>query len=467
MAPVAAEDCRPDHWSVAGRWPGVIIGGGPAGLAVASRTAGALIIEAEPHLGGRILSAAALSWLVGTPEQEAAGFFDSPEQAAKDWPALTGSEPTETTLRFLDDQGALRDELVSMGLSLQPPSADPILRLPRIHGLEGGGIALARALEDSLQPDTELRLGLRAGRVVSCQRRVVGVMAAGQMFGADEVVVASGGYASNAELIPTPSEAQGDSWRAATTEGADGQAVLWAQGAGWGLADLDHMGWQRDLSALQAEDGSLLGYAGLGSFGGVTPLIWVNEAGERFTDEAGTHSLALSTPYRAHAPVRAIITWEHLRALLGPDSAHLLEQALDAEERAWCASGSEELASKAGIAAGGLQQTLATVASIRAGELEDAHGRHRSTLPDLSAAELCAFVPGQVANKTFGGLAVDQDGRVLDEQGLVVEGLWAVGEAAGMAAPGMGGRSGFDGSISAVLWSGWRTGDALVADQGP
>jgi predicted oxidoreductase len=55
------------------------------------------------------------------------------------------------------------------------------------------------------------------------------------------------------------------------------------------------------------------------------------------------------------------------------------------------------------------------------------------------------------------------DGQVLDGSGEVVEGLYAVGEAAGMYVPGFAGRSGIDGSLSAVVWSGWRTADVIEA----
>ena len=83
----------------------------------------------------------------------------------------------------------------------------------------------------------------------------------------------------------------------------------------------------------------------------------------------------------------------------------------------------------------------------------------------MLAGELCAFQPGQTAGKTFGGIAVDEDGRALDAAGAVVDGLWVVGEAAGMAAPGLGGSSGFDGSLTAVVWSGWRAGAAIRAER--
>ena len=89
--------------------------------------------------------------------------------------------------------------------------------------------------------------------------------------------------------------------------------------------------------------------------------------------------------------------------------------------------------------------------------------RRADTLPDLEDGGVCAIQPGRVAAKTFGGLAVDDGGRVLDAKGAVVPGLYAVGEAAGMLAPGWAGPHGVDGSLSAVVWSGWRLGEALAA----
>jgi len=61
---------------------------------------------------------------------------------------------------------------------------------------------------------------------------------------------------------------------------------------------------------------------------------------------------------------------------------------------------------------------------------------------------------------------VDDQGRVLDAGGEPVRGLWAVGEAAGMGVPGMGGAWGFDGALSAVVWSGWRAAAAIREETG-
>ena len=79
-----------------------------------------------------------------------------------------------------------------------------------------------------------------------------------------------------------------------------------------------------------------------------------------------------------------------------------------------------------------------------------------------SGRALCGFLPARIGEKSYGGVDVDLDGRVLDAAGQPITGLYAVGEAAGMGAPGMGGLTGFDGSIGAVVWSGWRVGDALT-----
>jgi predicted oxidoreductase len=58
-------------------------------------------------------------------------------------------------------------------------------------------------------------------------------------------------------------------------------------------------------------------------------------------------------------------------------------------------------------------------------------------------------------------LAIDDEGGVLDAEGHHVNGLWAVGEAAGMLAPGVGGDSGWVGSLTAVVWSDWRVGHSI------
>ncbi|MFT5587018.1 MAG: putative oxidoreductase, partial [Cognaticolwellia sp.] len=75
----------------------------------------------------------------------------------------------------------------------------------------------------------------------------------------------------------------------------------------------------------------------------------------------------------------------------------------------------------------------------------------------------CAYPPGLTAVKGYGGLLVDDQQRVLDAGGTPVPGLYAAGEASGMAVPGMGGLYGFDGSLSAVVWSGWRAAESINA----
>jgi len=98
-----------------------------------------------------------------------------------------------------------------------------------------------------------------------------------------------------------------------------------------------------------------------------------------------------------------------------------------------------------------------------------AHGRWTLASfaqPAFGEGVPCAFMSGQRAEKSFGGLAVDDEGGVLDADGERVEGLWAVGEAAGMLAPGVGGTSGWDGSLTAVVWSGWRVGASIQQRQG-
>jgi fumarate reductase flavoprotein subunit len=447
---------EPDGW-----WPVIIVGAGPAGMAVAAELPGALMLERDSRVGGAILYSEAITFLVDTPEQATIGFEDSPEQAAADWPQLTGSQPTEQTLRFFEDSRAVRDRMVDLGISFGEPMDDPVLRRLRSHRVDGGGAALVAALEQAVPAEVELWLDSEVGDLWIEDGRVQGVTVGDLLLAADAVVIASGGYATNAELILAPAENFDDAWQASGSGGA-GQARIWAEAEGLRTAELDHMAWSRDLMAFMDAGGSLVAWENLQLFGGQPPFIMVGPAGERFVDESRTTSAALSTPYREHLPVWGVAARDDLERLLSEDGLVALGQALESGERILCAEASDALVAGLGLDPQGFGDTLEQVAMVRGGVMEDPYHRPGTSMPDLAQGELCGFKLGQIAIKCFGGLDVDEHGRVLASSGDPVEGLYAVGEAAGMAAPGMGGRSGFDGSISAVLWGAWRVGAELA-----
>ncbi len=67
------------------------------------------------------------------------------------------------------------------------------------------------------------------------------------------------------------------------------------------------------------------------------------------------------------------------------------------------------------------------------------------------------------AAKAFGGAELDASGRVLDENGEIIEGLWAAGEAAGMLGTEAVSQ-GFSGSVTACYLTGQVAGQHAAAE---
>lgn len=439
--------------------PVYVIGAGPAGLAVAAEV-DAVVFEAQDHVGGDIPETPLLYFLVGVPEQEEVHFDDSVAQAASDWPALTGAEATSDTLAWLEALPTVRDRLVDLGFSFVIFQADPILHRKRYFSATGDSPWLPTALQDHLRPGSEVRLSTWVDRVVVEDHRVTGLEVGGQVLPAGHVVVATGGYGTRSDLL-APLLAGGEVWVPAVDGyGGNGFAIDQARSGAWGEGSMSSVGWFRDFVPLQDSDVTLVGIPGLAS-----SWIWVDADGDRFVDEYQTWSMSLNTALAAHQPAWALVTRDTLLDRAPPDSVPDLEAAMAAGTSIVCAPTASDLALALALDGDGLARTLEHVEACRIGAQVDDLGRSGSTFPALEG-DLCAFIPARTAGKTFGGVSVSADGQVLAADGRPIVGLWSVGEAAGMAMPGLGGQNGFDGSITAVLWSAWRVGAAIQASRG-
>lgn len=433
----------------------IVIGAGPAGLAVAADLGAALVLEADDAVGGRARWSGGFLFLVGTEEQAAAGLDDGPDAALADWEALTGAPPTDATRAFLAATDAVRDRLVGMGLTLALARRDPLTGRNREHGPEGGGPALVAALAEALPDTVEVRLSTPVRGLVLLDGRAAGVLTDDGWIGADTVVIATGGFVDRADLVALHSGWADGGWRMGEPTLADGAALDWAAAGGLGTGNLDAIGTYRDLLGVPGADGDAIRV----SPGPNPPWVWVDATGGRFVDETATWSLVLAGLSTARPNVWGVTTYEALVARVAVEDQPFLVQG-DAFR---CASDWDALADAIAVDAAGLRATLEQATDVSARVSADPWGRAPSTLPRLDGTP-CAFRPGRIGAKNFGGLAVDDDGRVQDLDGVPVFGLWAVGEAAGMGVPGLGGAWGFDGSLSAVVWSGWRTAAAIRAD---
>lgn len=429
----------------------IIIGAGPAGLAAAMDLGDALVLESASQVGGRALWAGGFLFLVGTEEQEAAGIFDTPDLAITEWETLTGDAATPQTIEFLHATDGIRDRLVDMGQTFEIAREDPYFGHYREHGPEGGGVGLVQTLVDHLPSGVTIELDTPVRGLVFVDGVAAGVRTDEGWLRSDTVIVASGGFADRADLIALHSGWEEGSWRLGDPTVATGSALDFAAESGLGTADLGAIGSYRDLIGVAGDDGQAIELRASRA-----PWVWVDSTGTRFVDESATWSLVLGSLANARSDVWAIGTHQGIAAVVDAEDQPFLVEG-DAFR---CASDWAGLAASIGVDPEALTATMAEVDAIIAGEATDPLGRGRSGFGSF-VGNPCAFRPGHVAAKNFGGLAVDPDGRALDLVGATVPGLWAVGEAAGMGIPGLGGAWGFDGSLAAVLWSGWRAADAI------
>ncbi len=457
--PDYGDDAFPDEDTAddaGGIGPIVIIGAGVAGLATAGALGEGILLDQDSVVGGRALWSGGLMHFVGIPDQEEVGVTDSPAIAATEWETLTGWPPTEGTLRYLEDSAATHQRLLDLGLKYGMLAREPLTGIQRLLTLQGEGPALVAALAAEVPAAVDIRLETSVEGLLWQDGAVVGVVTGDGEVAARAVVIASGGYAG--ELARLAEVAEGEFWEP-SSRGGSGDALDWAETDQLGLANLPNIGWLHRHIGVPMADGKLIGF----TYDTAAPWIWVDEQAARFIDETNVESVTLTGPLRKAGSVWAIGPKDEVFAALDAAVSVTAEAAVAADSTLRCRGDVETLAELLSLDADALAATLTEVAGFQTGHQTDPLGRASDTFVPYSG-ELCAWRPGDTASKTYGGLVVDEDGRVLSTTGAVVPGLWAVGEAAGMGAPGLAGRYGFDGTLSAVVWSGWRVGDRLATE---
>lgn len=417
----------------------IIIGAGPAGLAAAMDLPGALVFEASDRVGGRAPGSNQLLYFVNSVEHRHYGYEDTAEAAAAEWETLTGAPPTQATWDYLEALPGVSDRLESLGLSfkLNPPT--PWEQTPRLHGAKDPG--LPETLQSAWPESVDLRLNTRVTGLRIENGQVKGVEVGEDFYTASHVIIASGGFANRVDLISDYVGWEDGIWRTDGSWAGEGDAVDWAEQHGLGLAEMQAMGGYFNSVARPGESEAILLEKS-----GPNPFIWVNSAGERLVEEELDFSLFLANQVHEASldgPVWTLMSWEDLSERTGAEDPSELSSV-------HCAESWEALGALIGVNPEGIADSLNYVAE-------------RSNRVDLNGTP-CAFPPGITAAKGYGGLLVDQKQRVLDASGQPVIGLYAAGEASGMAVPGMGGLYGFDGSLSAVVWSGWRAAESINAD---
>lgn len=538
----------------------VVVGSGAAGMAAAAAaaTAGAhvTVLEAAEHLGGTTATSGGVVWMPATPWAKAAGVEDSLDAGLEYLRALELGDAdralTETYVREGIDALAAMEERTPLRWSF--------MALPDYHaelpggsepgrGLEIGLITVGQELLDRVRPDPygappstllegaagepgdaeierrerlgmiargrgivagflsvvldrggEARTGVRAMRLLVEDGAVVGVEAEdGERF-EGSVVLASGGFERNEELVRT--FMRGPLLGPAGPPTNRGDGLVMGMELGARLANMSEAWWAPSMHVPGEELDGAPFYRILFTDCAQPGSVLVDGRGRRFTNEAANYSdlgrsfqafdastygfpgarawLVFDAARRAGRPLAGDSVWSldpgqpdaaaGSGALPdGPDAAVPAGSASPpADDPDWLlrADTLDELAALIDVPATALRATVERFnAQAAAGrDLDYTRGEWAYDRFSMAGAPLrplgdppfyaLRVLPGALG--TRGGLRIDSDGRVLRGDGAIT-GLYAAGNAAaspfGMGYPGPGA------TIGPAIVFGWRAGE--------
>jgi len=427
--------------------PVLIIGAGACGLTAALRLAEAgietVLIERDATPSGSTALSSGFIPAAGSAVQRAAGIDDDAERFAADIQAKAhGTAAPHLVAAYTGAAAAAMDALARHGLAfdvldgfLYPGhSARRMHTLPERTGqalvaaLEraataAGAMLLTRALARDIWVDADGRV-----TAVGCERPD-GSM---DVIGCDVLLLACNGFGGNAAMVAEHLPAMREAVYGGHV-GNDGSAIAWGRQLGARLADL---GGYQGHGSWATPQGALISWAVMMDGG-----VQINARGQRFHDETHGYSEAavhvLAQPGGVAWNVFDDRTLTLARGF--PDFV-----AAEAGHAVKTCAGLAELAALIGCDADTLGQTLQGVRP----QASDAYGRRFER--GLQAPYHAIKVTGALFH-TQGGLDIDAQCRVLNQDGQALPNLLAAGGAArGVSGNDVSGYLSGNGLLSAV-----------------
>jgi fumarate reductase flavoprotein subunit len=415
----------------------IVIGGGAAGwsaaLAAVQAGASVTLIEKLGESGGSSALSGGCLALAGTDLQRAQGVEDDPDLLFKDLCEVgQGVNDAELVRTYCGAQLAAYDWLKDAGVSFSPVIETASGQsVPRVHTVDPADMVRALKSVTERTGTVEHYANSAAETLLTdAQARVIGVRLTNQqVLHADKaVIIASGGFAKNAEMMhlyaPQYGEAvfvagagsQGDGLRMATALGADLRDMEYVKGT-FGKHPTD----ETNDHSLQAV------YKG---------AIAVNQDGQRFVNESISYKLlgdaVMAQPWHTGYQIMDQGIFD-----TGDDRVRILDFGRRLEEGLFYVGDTlAELAAQIEIDPDTL---LATVARYN-GYVDSGHDpefgrRHlvhqHGALRKIETSPFYAYPSTAVVFGTYCGLRIDSQARVLRADGSPIDGLFAAGEVTG------------------------------------
>ena len=419
----------------------VVVGAGAAGLSAGLKAVqdgkNVIILEKMGVIGGASAMAGSGTMATGSTWQKEDGYEDSPEQLVEDMMENGHNKNDRATVElFANTIGEAFDWLVDENGAAVPyqRSGEPT----RTYSGVGRGAGVCQSLCDKfLAEGGTLLLNTPATALIINDGAVTGVMAEGEgkayTINAKAVVLASGGYGANDELVP-------DEYKAfvyAGHAGAEGGAIAMVEPLDADLINMD---------LINTQPNSMILPSGLGQYcnPGVSRAyaaggFMVNQDGERFFNE------------QANA-------WDLMQAMKANDAQYLImdQAAFDGfnagmtgskiytmeDVETWLADDYEgqpvmktaatleELADKLGIPADALSASAQAFNEAAASGSADEFGR----TPAAAQSEEGPYYALEMHIRYYaslGGLHINDGMQVLNTQQEAIPGLYAAGEVVG------------------------------------
>ncbi len=416
----------------------LVLGSGLAGCAalLAAAEAGqyAVMLEKTDAIGGSTVRSAGLSAYAGTDEQATQGIADSTELLRKDL-LETGKHRNDEALvdLYCAHQLDTYRWLKAHGVRYGEVHAASGQSAPRSHPTDTTGM-LAMLLKAAGRLGARLVMDTAARRLLREDGRVVGVEVDGpggpHRIEADAVVVATGGFSQDAELLARFAPQMEHALRAGGP-GCTGDGMLMAWQLGAGVVDTPYVKGTYGIYHRPHPDED-----GTGILAVYKGAIAVNREGRRFVDE--------SLPYKeigdAALAQPGVTTWQvfDARVMAASNDEVPIYEFAGRDRAGMLLRGDtvEELEAAIGLPEGSLVATVADYNDRIAAGARDALGRaHLSggvgTPFPLEQPPFYAHPSGTVVLATYCGLTVDTRMRVLDVYGEPIERLYAAGEVIG------------------------------------
>lgn len=424
----------------------IVIGSGIAGLTAANTAyeAGArhiLVAEAEGVVGGSSRLSGGIVMAAGSRLQRDLGIVDDGETLFHDYMSLNQWRlDARVVRRFAHESGPALDWLADIGVQFHPElifGGDE--RVPRCARSVERGQGIIDALHRTCRErGIDIALGQRVDRLIREDGAVVGVAVGDDEIRAASVVIATGGFGNNPELLAElyPSATGTGDW-------------LWYIGADGARGDALALGEAVNAQVIGPDRGLRLLHANfVNTIDPYLPgwVILVDREGRRFVDETAPYGI-MDGVMRAHGDVGYVVfdeaglrptgqRVEFKQAIPGRAMASgtwnpIMVDDMVAAGKVHVADSIEALAAALGLP---VDHLVGTVERYNAGavEGEDDFAKAAKFLAPIATPPFYgAEVRPATLCFTACGLRIDADTNVLDDDGRAIPGLFAVGECTG------------------------------------